>query len=485
MKNAFLYLIVILSSTILKAQPYTNTIVPTEFANVNAFNIYKMGHNYIVSGIYFDNKSTIINLDQTLSSFQYYHFDSTSFSYRPFTLFGNNIYVFSKNRFFEKGLEFFALNANFEINKLYDITTSGNRNFPTSSIFISQNILSSYTYNENNVNKMGVFCARPDGSILWNNVYENNIKNSIIWRLSPSKSNDLLASYAILYKNEFESVARVMKIDTLGNELWKSDTLPGIFDINSPVSIAQLSDSSIFVTFTKDMRKDSEYILNWHPLPPTYIWLDKDGHVKKEHILKIDRDYEVDISEVKAGKGDYFYVYGALRSVEDENYYGIITKYDNHGDTIWTHRYRHPDYDISLCSYYIKDLVEEDNGDLTVLGAITPVGRKPEVWVFRVNSEGCYGTDSCDEVVLSAAVSHGTGHGIVIYPNPTTGRVTLEGLTMPGIYTIRIYSIGGRLMRSYVTRDPSEIDLGRFDSGVYLINVTGERINTTIKVVRQ
>jgi len=208
----------------------------------------------------------------------------------------------------------------------------------------------------------------------------------------------------------------------------------------------------------------------------------------KELVLKIDHDNEVYISELKSGKGDYFYVYGQLTIYNDDHFndfYGFITKYANNGDTIWTHTYRHPSYNQEDYFHYVNDLIEEDNGDLTVLGSIAPIGGKNEVWVFRVNSEGCFGTDSCDQFTLADHdVILTEPSGIKCFPNPTKGIVTLSGLPFNETYNIRIYSIDGRLIISTKERNPSEIDLSHMNAGIYLIQITGEKANTTLKLIK-
>ncbi|MFZ1228811.1 MAG: T9SS type A sorting domain-containing protein, partial [Saprospiraceae bacterium] len=153
---------------------------------------------------------------------------------------------------------------------------------------------------------------------------------------------------------------------------------------------------------------------------------------------------------------------------------------------IWTHTYRHPSYNQEDYFHYINDLIEEDNGDLTVLGSIAPIGGKNEVWVFRVNSEGCFGTDSCYQFTLGDHdVIKPDAIEISCYPNPTKGIVTLTGLPVSVTYNIQIYSIGGWLMDSYKERNPSNIDLGHLDSGVYVIQISDKKITYTLKVVKQ
>ena len=177
------------------------------------------------------------------------------------------------------------------------------------------------------------------------------------------------------YTNDFNSSVRVIKIDTSGQEIWKSDTLQGVNDNDDPVWMTELSDSNIFLTYKINKFFDPEFF-DLHPYPPTFIWLDKNGKKIKEHVIRMDRKHDIYISEIEAGKGDYFFVYGQVSSRVDQtnNLHGFITKYANNGDTIWTHTYRHPSYNQEDYFHYVNDLIEEDNGDLTVLGSIAPIG---------------------------------------------------------------------------------------------------------------
>ncbi|MBK9398790.1 MAG: T9SS type A sorting domain-containing protein [Saprospiraceae bacterium] len=73
---------------------------------------------------------------------------------------------------------------------------------------------------------------------------------------------------------------------------------------------------------------------------------------------------------------------------------------------------------------------------------------------------------------------------IKCFPNPTTGKVSLSGLPLNETYNIRIYSIDGRLIVSNKERNPSEIDLSHMNAGIYLIQITGEKANTTLKLIK-
>ena len=489
MKNKVIFVFLLLPWMVY-CQEYVNKIIPTDFGNVNAFNIYKTDNKYVLAGIYYNNKSTIIGLDNSLNNFEFYHFDSISFSYRPFNFLDSDIFVFAKNRFLDKGLKLLKVDSNFEVKEQHSILTRGINNFPTSSLSLgdNQNIYGSYGFEESGKNLFGIYRSNKDGTVMWNKSFDENINKSILWRLYNSKSNDLLGCYSVGFQNEFEANARIIKLDTTGNQIWKSNLLTNVFDINNRISLLELSDSNIFLTYKKDMHKDPEYLFNYHPYPPTYIWLDKDGHKIREDVLKIDRDYEVYISEVKAGRGDYFYVFGqrTLFKEEGEEFYGFITKYANSGDTIWTHTYRHPDYNKPGYFHYINDLIEDENGDLTVLGAITPIGGKTEVWVFRVNSGGCFGDEDCKEFTLGDKdLTIKKVSGITLYPNPTSGSVTINDLSDHNHIMVRIYSTDGRLMSTLSNDNITGFDISNLLPDIYIVQINAGSQSQVFKIVKR
>ena len=64
-----------------------------------------------------------------------------------------------------------------------------------------------------------------------------------------------------------------------------------------------------------------------------------------------------------------------------------------------------------------------------------------------------------------------------VYPNPTTGMVTVEG---ENINAIAIYSAAGQLVN--VVRD-NKVDMSTFGAGVYFLNIIDNANNTTVQRV--
>jgi hypothetical protein len=76
-----------------------------------------------------------------------------------------------------------------------------------------------------------------------------------------------------------------------------------------------------------------------------------------------------------------------------------------------------------------------------------------------------------------------------VYPNPTTGRVTVElsDKSKPGIVTVSVFGTCGNLVLTRSLRGESKYDFSLEGSpdGMYFIRVTGENRGLTKKLIKQ
>jgi subtilisin family serine protease len=61
---------------------------------------------------------------------------------------------------------------------------------------------------------------------------------------------------------------------------------------------------------------------------------------------------------------------------------------------------------------------------------------------------------------------------LALYPNPTTGLVSLANLKNTNIIVASVYSLEGRLIKSIHNPDTNTIDVSTLDSGAYLLKIT-------------
>ena len=100
----------------------------------------------------------------------------------------------------------------------------------------------------------------------------------------------------------------------------------------------------------------------------------------------------------------------------------------------------------------------------------------------------CTDTTECQEVTITGITEHGMAD-ITLYPNPTTGivsiRLTPETCTLkPEIHLFDIY--GRRLQIVSVTAETIQFDLSRYATGIYIVKlVNGGKVVATGKVVKE
>jgi hypothetical protein len=99
-----------------------------------------------------------------------------------------------------------------------------------------------------------------------------------------------------------------------------------------------------------------------------------------------------------------------------------------------------------------------------------------DYWIIKVR----YGTATTSLNQLQNDLS------LTVRPNPAKDHIDISGLP-PATYTINTYSLDGRLMMSdIVTSDLSlPLSIESLQSGMYLSNIKNEKINTTVRWVKE
>jgi hypothetical protein len=104
--------------------------------------------------------------------------------------------------------------------------------------------------------------------------------------------------------------------------------------------------------------------------------------------------------------------------------------------------------------------------------------------VIVTNANGCSDTSNC-EIVNAVGLSDVAAVTVGVYPNPTTGQVTIE---YPGqdLTSIQIYDAQGKLLMNYPQFKSGEaIQLERFATGVYTIIIENNVIQHIERIVKQ
>ena len=475
MKKYILLYILLLSSVILNGQDYFNRIIPFEFGNPNPLEIFDFQDKHLISVIYFSDSldiSTIIELGSG-KTVDYHHYQDFNFTRQSLTLINGNLYAYAKDKSKSLDLQLARIDQNWEIGLHSIIETKGDRNYVLHSVNLDNKLYNSFGFEENDSKKFGINKSDKNLNKVWTKYYESDIGYSFPWHMSASSDNNLFMTYTLRYEDEFRSNAYVMKIDTAGEIIWRTDPMELIDGGAAPILMAELSNEKIVLTYRKNMWYDYDWWCCLVPFTPTFIFLDKDGNILSENVLKLEKSENVEFLNLKKGNGDYFYGYGRRQydaeSIGDVNYYGFITKYDNAGDTIWTKLYRHTDYNEDSKSHMVKDIIELDNGDIVAMGSITPVGEKSKIWYFKVDSEGCFSSEFCDEeiqILTEINEQEEPESNFSIFPNPCSDYLSIHSTKT--IQKIELYGIDGR-MHPLEYKELNIIDVSKYPKGWYFL----------------
>lgn len=166
--------------------------------------------------------------------------------------------------------------------------------------------------------------------------------------------------------------------------------------------------------------------------------------------------------------------YGLGTRWKDENRVVELFKFNDLGELLWSRQYSRNDIVPPLDFYSGMDLLEEDNGDITILAGITNWIDSPQIWVFRVDSEGCYKEDCSNQLTLDIEHIDLETH-LSIYPNPTHAHVKIEVPESLGSYSLKMYDLEGKVViptKFYYSS--TTCNLSSLATGTYFLKICDE-----------
>lgn len=105
-------------------------------------------------------------------------------------------------------------------------------------------------------------------------------------------------------------------------------------------------------------------------------------------------------------------------------------------------------------------------------------------YVVVTNSKGC-SSQSANYNFIKSSLTDEEQSGILFYPNPTSGKLIIETRINNKQYFIRIYTSTGQLVEQIESNlSKTEIDLGNYDAGIYIIEIRNEHVNSHFSVIK-
>jgi len=417
--------------------------------------------------------STIFALDDEFEIDRSIQFDSFSVAGFNLSIFEDDIFLFGKNRYKTNELQHFVLDQDFDVLAQTIYHAEGEYAFPGFSVMIDSSFYTSYfvELEDGTVRQEGITKFNQYSDVDWQKKYNSNIELSYPWKMVSSIDSSLIVSSGIHFFNELGRYTQLKKIDSNGNVIWTTNGNERLTHGAVPVWVTELSDGSILQSFEVDKQGEPGYIFgDWNTEPIRLVWYDGEGIVINDKTINYPKADEMHYSNIESGLGDYFYTYGNYSKDivdADDFYFGILSKYNNDGSLIWTHKYQNPDYEGSHTLHNITDIIEMENGDIVTLGTVQRLGFSGKLWMMRLNSFGCLNNVDCNEIVITD-LENIEDEKIEISPNPTTGIVNIKGTDIDA-KSFRLLDAHGRYIDE-LSIYSEMLDLNHLPNGIYFLH---------------
>lgn len=319
------------------------------------------------------------------------------------------------------------------------------------------------------------------GRLIWSKEIGNDEEYAYGRKLFQMDDGNLLISQNLRFSLDPRSHGRLIKLDTSGQIIWDHHAVELSAHGGSPINVTELSNGMVVYNDIVDRWSDVEFIINdWDRFPFEFRWLDKNGNKVNKKMLTWPRQDELYFHKIESGQGDYFFGFGEYEDSDNVSC-GFITKFSNLGDTIWTKRFQQPDFQGEENNHYILDIVEHENGDISALGGINSRESGVKIWVFKINSHGCFGETDCDEFLTTEVINHDLVRNNRVNPNPTSGLITIN---LNEEERVSFYNVNGEIIR--VNRVEKQYDFLHVPSGIYIVRIVDKFGNiSTEKVIVQ
>ena len=476
-----IFFLLIIFSKGLYGQLYGHRLFPIEDKSLNTggISINSNSDRVFVPTVYSGDTSTVITFDIQGNSRLDIEIPLFSFTRSSFVNLNGYNFLYGKNNAILNDLQIIKMDTVNQIIWQNNFQTDLDFSFPNDIVAMDDHLyitaVSERTepyHRRLNVKKIDV-----SGQEIWSRDYNSTSYSSYPTKAVVSSDDNLLLS--AIFRHQLSvpfTTSQITKINSSGNVVWEVFGVEKARDGAVRVDIAELSDGNLVQLYEVDKFDDFEYssVYNWAPV--RMDWYDPDGNFLFHKYIEYPSLEQFERGNVTAGSGDYFFLTGAhLDNELPSERYGVVTKFNNQGDTIWTKQYYHPNYPEPNDRRFIRNLVELDNGDLLLLGMTGAQGSFNEVWFMRVNEHGCFGTTECDDLVTSTETDLDLSLlDIKIFPNPATDILQITSAANRPIQSVTLYNFSGQKIKEVnLPSGQSNLDISvaDFPAGNYILSL--------------
>lgn len=302
-----------------------------------------------------------------------------------------------------------------------------------------------------------LFCYDENGNIIWYKTIDGTLHDfDTPWDIKLDSKNNIIIS-AFLQDTIANLNSFLAKYDTLGNEIWRKS----FEGVGSRKFVVDKNDQ---IYFDNGLLSSGEIF--------GIVKLDSAGNVLTNRNYSLPNYSMFDVTDLVIDDSSNIYLTGI--GFSNTSVYDFVSyKVDSGLNDVWNDQY--------LISNTLGEspyaLALDNNNNLFVVGQSNydQVSNTSNLCVVKYGNYLSTGTMG----LINAPI-------ISIFPNPTTGNLTIDLGSIENEFQINITDFDGRLINKYISKTLHEVILNDkdFPKGVYIINITSSNINVTKRIIK-
>ena len=211
--------------------------------------------------------------------------------------------------------------------------------------------------------------------------YYQDLSETILGDLFLDSDGNYILSVLLQQKGESKESRAIIKLDTLGNELYRWDSEPEFF-LNGPENMVVLNNGNYVIKHDKVPQGE---LVEEHNL----VCVDQEGNLLWDLFFYEDKaEYLINNMSV-ATNGDIL-ICGMVTVFEsvDYDFSGFIARVTQEGELLWRRLVNDATItgSFELCALY--DIKEMNNGDLVATGNFRNT-QSNDLWLIKTDADGC------------------------------------------------------------------------------------------------
>ena len=323
-----------------------------------------------------------------------------------------------------------------------------------------------------------------EGNVIWESIFGQEYSYINPQSLTRLSNGDLLFVYSTCSIPNASSLCSAQgydltmtRTDAEGHELWTHNYPASVLSTSSQV--LAVDDGGFVASWTRDFWFELDSLIAF---PPSVLWFNAEGELVNSYYFPANDYKRTLINLYRTANGDIIGMGSINLLDEDLGVAGWIFRLNPQGELLWERRIA--DLTRPYLRSWLSSAVENADGSLVFVGTIldtyadqTPVINDYNVWVVKLDSEGCLEPDCGTYQVITNTTAEVVPAGspeLRIYPNPARGafQASMESFQQP-IYpaVIALSDMNGRLVRQVEQSGNADIDTAGLPPGIYVVQV--------------